>query len=105
MSSSSSKQSQLASQGRVLKDKVVEQLLQLEDLFHSRFLTAELLNELISTYVEAIECFDGSQSPMRKYFLNKIQFVLSRPEIDGMLERAANEQSGKGGEDLVSAIR
>lgn len=30
---------------------------------------------------------------MRKYFLNKIQFVVSRPEIDIMLKRNADGNS------------
>ena len=30
---------------------------------------------------------------MRKYFLNKIQFVVSQPEIDTMLKRNAEQDS------------
>lgn len=83
---------------RHIKEKQVDKILQLEELFHTKFLTADLLNELIASYVEAIECFDGFYAPMRKYFLSKIQFVLARPEIDTMLKKNSEN-------DMVGMLR
>ncbi len=74
-------------------------MLKLEQLFHQKFLTADLLNELVATYVEAIECFDGYYTPMRKYFLTKIQYVVSQPEIDSMLQRNAE------GDNVMGMLR
>jgi len=57
----------------------VKNMLKLEELFHSKFLTEELLNELTSLYVKAIDCVNDKVMMMKKYFLQKMQFVLSRP--------------------------
>jgi hypothetical protein len=64
-----------------LKEKEIQQLLKLEGLFHSHYLTEELLNELISLYVRFVENIHHNQHPLRLYFMEKIRFVLSQPEV------------------------
>jgi hypothetical protein len=44
------------------------------------------LHQLISLYVKAIEMFNQENKYMRSYFMDKMQFILSRPEIITMLE-------------------
>jgi hypothetical protein len=56
----------------------VQQLLKLEELFHSHYLTEEMLNDLIALYVRFAESTQGNNS-LRLYFMEKIRFVLSRP--------------------------
>ena len=75
----------------VLSEESIRQLLKLEELFHSKYLTVELLNEMVALYVNAVECFDQKLAPMRTYFLGKIQFSLSRPEVTKMLEGPTEE--------------
>jgi hypothetical protein len=62
-----------------LSDFDIKNMLKLEELFHSKFLTEELLNELTSLYVKAIDCVNDKVILMKKYFLQKMQFVLSCP--------------------------
>jgi hypothetical protein len=53
-------------------------MLKLEELFHSHYLTEELLNDLIALYVKFAEMAHALH-PIRIYFMEKIRFVLSRP--------------------------
>jgi hypothetical protein len=59
----------------------------LEELFHSHYLTEELLNEMITLYVRFVENIHHNQHPLRLYFMEKIRFVLSRPEVIKILEK------------------
>lgn len=68
----------------------------LEQLFHNRYLTAEFLHQLVAIYVKAIECFGEDWRFMRSYFMEKMQFVLTCPEILQVLE---------GGGSMVDSIR
>ena len=70
----------------VLSEQSIQQLLKLEELFYGKYLTLELLNEMVALYVNAVECFDQRLAPMRTYFLGKIQYCLARPEITKLLE-------------------
>lgn len=65
-------------------------------MFHNRYLTPEFLHQLVSIYVKAIECFNNEFTFMRNYFMDKMQFVLSSPEILTMLE---------GGGQVIDNIR
>lgn len=67
-------------------------MLKLEELFHSHYLTEELLNDLIALYVKFAETASALQ-PVRFYFMEKIRFVLSRPEVIGGLEK--DRESGR----------
>lgn len=69
-----------------LSEEETVQMLKLEQLFHNRYLTPEFLHHLIAIYVKAIEAFSGEFKFMRTYFMDKMQFVLSTPEIIKMLE-------------------
>ena len=68
----------------------IQNMLKLEELFHSKYLTIELLHELIALYTCSLELLDESQSELRFYFLEKIKFVLSRPESQSLLESNSN---------------
>lgn len=57
----------------------------LEEFFHNKALTLEATNELVGAYVEGVEHFDRLEPSMRYYYLEKIQFVLSRPEVINVL--------------------
>ena len=62
-------------------------MLKLEELFHSQYLTEELLNEMITLYVKFVENINRNQHPVRLYFMEKIKFVLTRPEVVRILEK------------------
>ena len=47
----------------------VTQIVKLEQLFHTKYLTADLLHELIALYVRAIDIFNNQFTFMRPYFL------------------------------------
>lgn len=68
-----------------ITEEEVNQMGKLEQLFHNRYLTPEFLHQLISIYVKAIELFNQDFKFMRTYFMDKMQFVLSRPEIIALL--------------------
>lgn len=76
-----------------LKDKEVKELLKLEELFHSQYMTEELINAMISLYVRFVENINSNQHPLRLFFMEKIKFVLSRPEIIRILEKDTEENS------------
>ena len=65
----------------------VHQLLKLEELFHSHYMTEELLNEMVGLYVRFTEHIQHNQHPLRIFFMEKIRFVLSRPEVTRILEK------------------
>jgi hypothetical protein len=71
----------------------VYELLKLEELFHSHYLTEELLNGMITLYVKFVENIHQNQHPIRIFFLEKIKFVLSRPEVVSMLEKRSQQQN------------
>mgnify|MGYP000701746429 CR=1 FL=1 len=50
-------------------------------------MTEELLNEMIGLYVKFVETIHINQHPLRLYFMDKIKFVLSRPEVIRILEK------------------
>lgn len=50
-------------------------------------MTEELLNETISMYVRLVEQISETKHPLKVYFMEKIKFVLSRPEILSILEK------------------
>lgn len=60
-------------------DQDISQIIKLEQLFHTKYLTADLLHELIALYVRAIDIFGSQFAFMRPYFLEKMSFMLSRP--------------------------
>ena len=47
----------------------IAQIIKLEQLFHTKYLTADLLHELIALYVRAIDIFNNQFTFMRPYFL------------------------------------
>lgn len=73
-----------------LKESEVKELLKLEELFHSQYLTEELLNAMVALYVRFVENIHSNQHPLRLFFMEKIKFVLSRPEIIRILEKDSN---------------
>lgn len=64
-----------------LKEKDTHELLKLEELFHSHYLTEELINGMINLYVKFAENIRKNQHPLRLFFMEKIKFVLSRSEV------------------------
>lgn len=76
-----------------LKESEVKELLKLEELFHSQYLTEELLNAMVALYVRFVENIHSNQHPLRLFFMEKIKFVLSRPEIIRILEKDSNSNN------------
>lgn len=74
-----------------LKENEVHELLKLQSLFHSQYMTEELLNAMIGLYVRFVENIHSNQHPLRIFFMEKIKFVLSRPEIIKILEKDSQE--------------
>lgn len=70
-----------------LRDQEVKELLKLEELFHSHYMTEELLNAMVGLYVKFVENIQTNQHPLRLFFMEKIKFVLSRPEVIRILEK------------------
>ncbi|CAK93043.1 unnamed protein product (macronuclear) [Paramecium tetraurelia] len=67
-------------------------LLQLEAIFHERIYSLEHITKTVEIYCYLVEQFDSDQQSLKDYFLEKIQFLLSRPEtIKLMMED--NEES------------
>ena len=61
--------------------ELTKKLLVLEEHFHNKTLTLDNVNELVGTYVQSVEQFDAEENYLRYYFVEKIQFLLSRPEV------------------------
>ena len=74
-----------------LKEAEVHELLKLEELFHSHYMTEELLNAMVGLYVKFVEHINSNQHPLRLFFMEKIKFVLSRPEVIRILEKDSQE--------------
>ncbi|CAD8068760.1 unnamed protein product [Paramecium sonneborni] len=55
-------------------------LLQLEAIFHERTYCLEHVTKILEIYCYLVEQFDSNQQSLKDYFLEKIQFLLSRPE-------------------------
>lgn len=76
-----------------VKEKEAVQLLKLEELFHSHYMTEELLNEMVALYVKFAESISQSSHSIKFYFMQKIRFVLSRPEITRVLDNKAGQDN------------
>lgn len=76
-----------------IKEAEVQELLKLEELFHSHYMTEELLNAMVGLYVKFVEQIHSHQHPLRLFFMEKIKFVLSRPEVIRILEKDSNEHN------------
>lgn len=74
------------SSSQPFSENEISQINKLEQLFHNKYLTPDFLHELVALYVRAIDAFRNDFSFMRAYFLDKMQFMLSRPEVIKMLE-------------------
>lgn len=66
-------------------EELVKKLLVLEEYFHSKNLTLDAVNQLVGCYVQSVQQFDSGEEHIKYYFVEKIQFVLSRPEIIQLL--------------------
>ncbi|CAK77285.1 unnamed protein product (macronuclear) [Paramecium tetraurelia] len=65
-----------------------EVLTKLEEGFHIKVLDKSKINTLIQKYAQLVEYYDFYKDPIKNYFLDKIQFVLSRPDtIKSMVQQ------------------
>lgn len=74
----------------VFKNEEINHMLKLEELLYNKFLNLQLLNQLVALYVKAIGYCNDKMAVMKVYFLEKMQFVLSRTETEKLL--AENEE-------------
>ncbi|CAD8158571.1 unnamed protein product [Paramecium octaurelia] len=65
----------------------------LEEGFHIKVLTRAKINILIQKYAQLVEYYDFHKDPIKNYFLDKIQFVLSRPDtIKSMVQQEISQE-------------
>ncbi|CAD8175707.1 unnamed protein product [Paramecium octaurelia] len=62
-------------------------LLQLEARFHEKIYNLDHVNEMLEIYSDFVQIFDNQKCAMREYFLEKIQFLISRPETIQLLKK------------------
>ncbi|EAS06396.2 hypothetical protein TTHERM_01467270 (macronuclear) [Tetrahymena thermophila SB210] len=55
-------------------------LLQLEEQISKKYLTKEIINEIVNLYAKCVEYYDSIQDHIKIYFLEKIQITLSSIE-------------------------
>lgn len=73
-----------------LQPSTIQHLLSLEESLHQRKYTLNQLNDMLYTYARLVELFDEQKgfATLKQYFLEKMQFLLSRPEsIKLMMEQ------------------
>ncbi|CAD8154662.1 unnamed protein product [Paramecium pentaurelia] len=77
-------QEKLDKKNKVQKEQIdgsqLALLLQLEAIFHERTYCLEHVTKTLEIYCYLVEQFDSNQQSLKDYFLEKIQFLLSRPE-------------------------
>ncbi|CAD8070248.1 unnamed protein product [Paramecium sonneborni] len=68
----------------------------LEEGFHFKVLDKSKINTLIQKYAQLVEFYDFQKDPIKNYFLDKIQFVLSRPDtIKSMFQQDPIEEENE----------
>ncbi|CAD8069873.1 unnamed protein product [Paramecium primaurelia] len=62
-------------------------LLQLEARFHEKIYNLDHVNQMLEIYSDFVQIFDNQKCALREYFLEKIQFLISRPETIQLLKK------------------
>ncbi|CAD8063470.1 unnamed protein product [Paramecium primaurelia] len=83
----------------VIDNNTLKILLQLEARFHEKLYNLDHVNQMLEIYQDFVQIFDNQKCAMREYFLEKIQFLISRPETIQLLKKqnvlTIPEQSSK----------
>ncbi|CAD8072916.1 unnamed protein product [Paramecium sonneborni] len=83
----------------VIDNNTLKILLQLEARFHEKLYNLDHVNQMLEIYSDFVQIFDTQRCALREYFLEKIQFLISRPETILLLKKqnalASPEQSQK----------
>ncbi|KAM3132753.1 hypothetical protein pb186bvf_015181 [Paramecium bursaria] len=59
---------------------LIYSILQIEEIFHEGNYNLNHVNQLLQLYSQLVEYFDNSNSAIRTYFLEKMQFLVTRPQ-------------------------
>lgn len=67
-------------------------------------MSSELLNQLVQHYSQLVEYFDSKKDPIKSYFLEKMQFTLSRPQVIKTIVRAKEVINGNNIDNFKRSI-